>query len=122
LNRWTRGRAADITVVIACSKEAKTAGCTNVMAIPEARERCPDIIPVPQGVDLFRRAHNALLNEIRCGIPIEVVKSIDEMACRLDKARIADRYYANGQMVLFRDWARVAKRLDELLPWARIAD
>jgi DNA polymerase-4 len=84
------GRAADTTVVIACSKEAKAAGCTNVMPVPEARERCPDIILVPQRVDLFRRAHNALLNEIRCEIPIEVVKSIDEMACRLDRATIAD--------------------------------
>lgn len=41
-------------------------------------------------MDLFRRAHNALLNEIRCEIPIEVVKSIDEMACKLDKATSAD--------------------------------
>jgi len=84
------GREADTTVVIACSKEAKAAGCTNVMPVPEARAKCPDIILVPQRVDLFRRAHNALLNEIRCEIPIEVVKSIDEMSCRLDKATIAD--------------------------------
>lgn len=84
------GRAADTTVVIACSKEAKAFGCKNVMPVPIARELCPNIILVPQRVDLFRRAHNALLNEIRCETPIEVVKSIDEMSCKLDRAAIAD--------------------------------
>ena len=82
--------AADSTVVIACSKEAKAAGCQNVMRVPEARRACPDIVLVTQRPDLFRRAHNALLNEIRCEIPIETVKSIDELACKLDRAAIAD--------------------------------
>ena len=82
--------AANSTVVIACSKEAKAAGCKNVMRVPEARAICPDIILVTQRPDLFRRAHNALLNEIACEIPIETVKSIDELACKLDRANIAD--------------------------------
>ena len=82
--------AANSTVVIACSKEAKAAGCKNVMPVPEARTICPDIVLVTQRPDLFRRAHNALLNEISCEIPIETVKSIDELACKLDKAAIAD--------------------------------
>jgi DNA polymerase-4 len=82
--------AADSTVVIACSKEAKAAGCKNVMRVPEARQICPDIVLVTQRPDLYRRAHNALLNEISCEIPIETVKSIDELACKLDKAAIAD--------------------------------
>src|SRR5208282_232281 len=82
--------AANSTVVIACSKEAKAAGCKNVMPVPEARAICPDIILVTQRPDLFRRAHNALLNEIACEIPIETVKSIDELACKLDRFTIAD--------------------------------
>src|SRR5271169_6521138 len=82
--------AANSTVVIACSKEAKAAGCKNVMPVPEARAICPDIILVTQRPDLFRRAHNALLNEIACEIPIETVKSIDELACKLDRRNIAD--------------------------------
>ena len=82
--------AADSTVVIACSKEAKAAGCKNVMRVPEARQICPDIVLVTQRPDLFRRAHNTLINEISCEIPIETVKSIDELACKLDKAAIAD--------------------------------
>lgn len=82
--------AAGSTVVIACSKEAKAAGCKNVMRVSEALKLCPDIMLVPQRPDLFRRAHNALLNEITCEIPIETVKSIDELACRLDRAAIVD--------------------------------
>ena len=81
--------AANWTVVIACSKEAKAAGCKNVMRVPDARIACPDIVLVMQRPDLFRRAHNALLNEISCEIPIETVKSIDELVCKLDKHTIA---------------------------------
>lgn len=81
--------AAYATVVIACSKEAKAAGCKNVMRVPEALATCPDLVLVAQRPDLFRRAHNALLNEIVCEIPIETVKSIDELTCALDGAAIA---------------------------------
>jgi DNA polymerase-4 len=83
------GRAADSTVVIACSKEAKAYGVKNVMPVPLARELCPSIVLVPQQPDLFRRANAALLNEIGCEIPIEAIKSIDEMTCRLDSRDIA---------------------------------
>ena len=82
--------AADSTCVIACSKEAKALGVKNVMPVREARRICPGLILVPQRPDLFRRAHNTLLNEIACEIPIETVKSIDELACKLDKSNIAD--------------------------------
>jgi DNA polymerase-4 len=82
--------AANSTIVIACSKEAKAAGCQNVMPVPDARKLCPDLVLIMQRPDLFRRAHNALLNEISCEIPIETVKSIDELACKLDKQSIAD--------------------------------
>ena len=61
------GRAANSTVVIACSKEAKAYGVKNVMPVPEAKALCPDLILVPQQPDLFRRANAALLNEIKGG-------------------------------------------------------
>jgi len=82
--------AANSTIVIACSKEAKAKGCKNVMGVKEARAICPDLVLVMQRPDLFRRAHNALLNEIACEIPIETVKSIDELSCTLDGGDIAD--------------------------------
>src|SRR5579862_5305203 len=68
--------AADRTIVIACSREAKAAGCKNVMAVKDARELCPDLILVTQRPDLYRRAHNTLINEISCEIPVDTVKSI----------------------------------------------
>jgi DNA polymerase IV len=78
------------TCVIACSREAKLRGVKNVMNIEEARERCPDIILVPQSPDLYRRAHNTLLSEISAVIPIDAVKSIDELTCRVAPAERAD--------------------------------
>lgn len=76
--------------VIACSKEAKRYGVQNVMRVPEALQLCPQLILVPQRPDLFRRAHLTLLNEIACEIPIDTVKSIDEMAALLDERDAAD--------------------------------
>lgn len=75
----------DRTCVIACSREAKQFGVKNVMNVAEARALCPDIVLVPQKPDLYRRAHNTLLAEIESVIPIDTVKSIDELTCRLDE-------------------------------------
>ncbi|MFV0643687.1 MAG: type VI secretion protein ImpB, partial [Sphingomonadaceae bacterium] len=63
--------------VIACSKEAKALGLTNVMKVGEAKRLCPDLILVPQTPHLYRRAHNALLAEIESVVPIDAIKSID---------------------------------------------
>jgi len=75
------------TCVISCSREAKARGVKNVMTVPEARRLCPDILLVPQQPDLYRRAHNTLLAEIESVIPIDTVKSIDELTCKLDKGQ-----------------------------------
>lgn len=77
------------TIIIACSREAKAAGIKNIMGVPEAIAVCPDLILIPQRPDLYRRAQAALLNEIACEIPIETVKSIDELTCALDARTIA---------------------------------
>jgi DNA polymerase-4 len=74
------------TCVIACSKEAKRFGVTNVMPVLEAKQICPEIVLVPQNPDLYRRAHHALLAEISTVIPVDAVKSIDELTCKLDPA------------------------------------
>ena len=76
----------DRTCVIACSREAKAYGVRNVMPVGEAREACPDIVLVPQKPDLYRRAHNTLIAEISSVIPVDAVKSIDELTCRLDES------------------------------------
>lgn len=72
------------TCVIAASKEAKACGVTNVMNVADALRICPDIALIPQSPDLYRRAHNTLLAEIATVVPIDAIKSIDELACRLD--------------------------------------
>lgn len=74
----------EYTCVIACSKEAKARGVKNVMNVKEAKALCPNIILVPQNPDLYRRAHNALISEINAVLPIDAVKSIDEVTCKLD--------------------------------------
>ena len=91
-DRGLRGRpvgvvpfaGTDRTSVIAVSREAKMLGVKNVMRIDEAKRICPDIILVPQKPDLYRRAHNTLIAEIKSVIPIDAVKSIDELTCKLD--------------------------------------
>lgn len=72
------------TIIIACSREAKVRGVKSIMPVPEAKQVCPDIVLVPQNPDLYRRAHNALLAEIESIIPIDAVKSIDELTCRVE--------------------------------------
>jgi len=76
--------------VIACSREAKIFGLKNVMAIADAKAACPDLILVPQEPDLYRRAHNALIAEIESVVPVDAVKSIDELTCRLAPNHRAD--------------------------------
>lgn len=75
---------SDRTIVIACSREAKVQGVKSIMPVPDARRVCPDIVFVPQTPDLYRRAHNALLAEIEAVIPVDAVKSIDELTCRVE--------------------------------------
>ena len=76
--------------MIACSREAKAMGVRNVMMVEEARRICRDLILVPQKPDLYRRAHNALVSQIRSVVPIDQVKSIDELSCRLDERQQND--------------------------------
>lgn len=76
--------------VIACSREAKVLGLKNVMAIGDAKAACPDLLLVPQEPDLYRRAHNSLLSEIEAVVPIDAIKSIDELTCRVTPDHRAD--------------------------------
>ncbi len=82
--------ATERTCVIACSREAKLRGVKNVMDIAEAKRLCPDIILTPQSPDLYRRAHNALISEISAVIPVDAIKSIDELTCKVEAGERAD--------------------------------
>jgi DNA polymerase-4 len=76
--------------IIACSREAKARGIKNVMMVDEAKRLCRDLVLVPQKPDLYRRAHNALVSEIASVVPIDRIKSIDELSCRLDPSQRGD--------------------------------
>ena len=76
--------------VIACSKEAKASGLSNVMPVGDAKRVCPDLVLVPQSPHLYRRAHNALLAEIESVVPIDAIKSIDELTCKIDPSQRAN--------------------------------
>ncbi|MGQ5701214.1 Y-family DNA polymerase [Sandaracinobacteroides sp. A072] len=78
------------TCIIAASREAKAAGVKSIMDVAEARRICPDLLLVPQQPAMYRRAHNALVAEIESVVPVDAVKSIDELSCRLDEAQRAD--------------------------------
>jgi DNA polymerase IV len=78
------------TCIIACSREAKAMGVKNIMGVDEAKRICRDLVLVPQKPDLYRRAHNALISEIGSVIPIDQVKSIDELSFKLDVHQRAD--------------------------------
>jgi DNA polymerase IV len=73
--------AGDRGIIIACSREAKLRGVSSIMPVREALVCCPDLITIPQSPDLYRRAHNALIAEIESIIPVDAVKSIDELTC-----------------------------------------
>jgi DNA polymerase IV len=97
LNPRLRGRPIGIvpyeggkTCIIACSREAKAAGVKNIMMVDEARRVCPDLVLIPQQPAMYRRAHNALIAEIDSVVPVDVVKSIDELACQLDESQRQD--------------------------------
>jgi DNA polymerase-4 len=92
------------TCVIACSREAKLSGVKNVMGVAEALALCRDLILVPQTPDLYRRAHNALVSEISAVLPVDAIKSIDEITCRVAPVDRAD------PLVLGR---RIKKRIAE---------
>ena len=99
------------TCIIACSREAKAMGVSNVMTVREAQKICPEIILTPQNPDLYRRAHNALISEISMVIPVDAVKSIDELTCRLDKVQRKDPQSVGH---------KIKQRLEALVgPWIK---
>ncbi len=101
--------AGDSGILIACSRQAKEQGVKNVMSVAQAREICPDLVLVTQNPDHYRRAHNALLAEIGVVIPVDAVKSIDEVTCRVLGEDLRDPYPLA--------W-RLKKRIrDNLGPW-----
>ena len=77
----------DATCAIAASQEAKKFGIKTGTNIGEARRRCPELITVMAGHDVYVDFHHKIIEEVERHFPVHVICSIDEMACKLDAPR-----------------------------------
>lgn len=75
--------ASEGTCAIAASYEAKALGIRTGTPVWEARRLCPGIPMVPARHDVYVDYHHRILAEIDRHVPITLVCSIDEVACRL---------------------------------------
>lgn len=73
----------DATCAIAASYQAKAYGIKTGTMIGDARRLCPKLVCVLANHDLYVEYHHKIVEEIEQHIPVTVVASIDEMACKL---------------------------------------
>lgn len=73
----------DSTCAIAASYEAKAFGIKTGTPIWEAKQKCPGIICVLGRHEKYVEYHNRIIDEVNNHIPVTMVCSIDEVACRL---------------------------------------
>ena len=73
----------DATCAIAASYEAKSYGIKTGTMIYEAKLLCPELICIQANHENYVTYHHKILEEIDKYIPIEIIASIDEVACRL---------------------------------------
>ncbi|WP_298290640.1 hypothetical protein [Novosphingobium sp.] len=71
------------TGCIAISREAKRAGVPSGASVTEARAIAPEMIFVVARPDAYVRLHHRILEVIESCLPIEEVRSIDELVCDL---------------------------------------
>ena len=73
----------DATCAIAASYEAKAYGIKTGTMIYKAKKLCPELICIEANHENYVTYHHKILTEINKYIPIEIISSIDEVACRL---------------------------------------
>ena len=73
----------DTTCCIAVSYEAKAFGVKTGTLVGEARRLCPRLAVIEARPPYYVRLHRRIVEAIETVLPIDAVKSIDEMACRL---------------------------------------
>ncbi|MEN3747389.1 type VI secretion protein ImpB [Sphingomonas sp. HF-S3] len=90
LNPAWRGRPlivapvdSDTTVAIAASVEAKRYGITTLTPVWEAKRKCRDLVIAPAQHRKYVEFHHRIVEEIWKHVPVTMVCSIDEVACRL---------------------------------------
>ncbi|TWT47801.1 Y-family DNA polymerase [Botrimarina hoheduenensis] len=74
----------DRTCCIAVSYEARPYGIKTGTNVGEARRRCPGIALIRGNHEDYVTLHHEIVRVVNTVLPVEMVCSIDEMACRLD--------------------------------------
>jgi len=74
---------AETTCCIAASYEAKAFGINTGTIVRDARKLCKDIIFVKARHPLYVELHHKLITIVESCTPVEEVRSIDEMVCKL---------------------------------------
>lgn len=75
--------ATDSTVAIAASYEAKAYGIKTGTRVGDAKRMCPELLVVGSGHHLYTAYHNRILEVVETVLPIDKVRSVDEMQFRL---------------------------------------
>ena len=73
----------DSAVGIAARYAAKGFGIKTGTLVRDARQLCPDVVPVQAKHRLYTEYHERILKAVDTCLPVEKVCSIDEMACKL---------------------------------------
>lgn len=73
----------DSTVCIAASYEAKAYGVRTGTGVKDAKRMCPAIQLVEARHELYVQYHHRIVDAVESCVPVTMVVSVDEMACRL---------------------------------------
>lgn len=76
---------ADTTSCIAASYEARKFGIKTGTRVGEAKRRCPGLMVVTARHEIYVDYHHRLMAVIDSVVPVDEVKSIDEVLCDLPK-------------------------------------
>jgi DNA polymerase-4 len=74
---------AETTCCIAASYEAKAFGVKTGTPVRMAKEMCPGLVLVDARHEMYVDYHHRIIDAVERCLPVGVVLSIDEMACRL---------------------------------------
>ena len=77
---------ANTTSCIAASYEAKQFGVKTGTPVWEAKRLCPGIVCLPADHRRYVIMHNRIVDAVGGVIPVDQIRSIDEMSCRLTPA------------------------------------
>jgi DNA polymerase-4 len=74
---------ADTTFCIAASYEAKATGVKTGTMVSDAKKMCPGLVLVEARHEVYVEYHHRIVEAVESCLPVTVVLSVDEMACRL---------------------------------------